>query len=81
MYKSVALSDTSAIKSDDLLNNHLATIILVTLQESMAQYQMIQPNYCSRNFYYIRFFQEFYMPSMVLKSTISLVDAFIKLSK
>jgi hypothetical protein len=28
--KGVALSDTLAIKSDDLLNNHLATIILVT---------------------------------------------------
>jgi hypothetical protein len=30
MYGKVALSDTLAIKSDDLLNNHLATIILVT---------------------------------------------------
>jgi hypothetical protein len=30
--KGVALSDTLAIKSDDLLNNHLATIILVTFK-------------------------------------------------
>jgi hypothetical protein len=32
MWQGVALSDTLAIKSDDLLNNHLATIILVTPQ-------------------------------------------------
>jgi hypothetical protein len=77
--KGVALSDTLAIKSDDLLNNHLATIILVTPSESMAQYQMIQLQLLQQELLLYRWNST--APSMVLKSTISLVDAFIKLSK
>jgi hypothetical protein len=73
------VSDTLAIKSDDLLNNHLATIILV-LQESMAQYQMIQLQLLQQELLY-SIVSKNSAPSMVLKSTISLVDAFIKLSK
>jgi hypothetical protein len=80
MVKGVALSDTLAIKSDDLLNNHLATIILVTPSRingtvSNDSTQLLQQETLfdvSKNST---------APSMVLKSTISLVDAFIKLSK
>jgi hypothetical protein len=49
----------SAIKSDDLLNNHLATIILITLQESMAQYQMIQLQLLQQELLLYRCLQEF----------------------
>jgi hypothetical protein len=79
--KGVALSDTLAIKSDDLLNNHLATIILVTPSRINGTVSNDSTPTTAAGTYYIRCFQEFYSAFHGSKVTISLVDAFIKLSK
>jgi hypothetical protein len=72
MYVGVALSDTLAIKSEDLLNNHFSHHHFSPPSSRINGTVSNDSTTSARNFYYIRCFEEFYMPSMVLKSTISL---------